>query len=133
MLDTKLHDFSLPATSGKSFNLAEQAGKARGGNADGAGIGPPEQGGGLVAHRDVDQIARHDARLAEGLLVGDEADFVVGATLDEIVGDLRQPLLGELAQIIASDVFVSVPAGLVGALNDPCVRAGYTHPNSDTQ
>jgi len=27
MLDTKLHDFSLPATSGKSFNLAEQAGK----------------------------------------------------------------------------------------------------------
>ena len=27
MLDTKLPDFSLPATSGKSFNLAEQAGK----------------------------------------------------------------------------------------------------------
>ena len=79
---------------------AEQAGKAGRRDADRARIGPPEQRRRLVAHRHVDQVARHDARLAEGLLVGDQPDLVVGAALDEVVGDLGQPLLGELAQIL---------------------------------
>ena len=88
---------------------AEQAGETGRGDADRARIGPAENGGRLVARRDVDQVARHDARLAEGLLVGDEADLVVGAALDEVVGDLRQPLLGELAQVF--DVHHAVHLG----------------------
>ena len=82
---------------------AEQAGEAGRRDADGAGIGPAEQRRRLVAHRHVDQVARHDARLAEGLLVGDQPDLVVGAALDEVIGDLGQPLLGELAQIVDVD------------------------------
>ena len=69
-------------------------------DADGARIGPSEERRRLVAHRDVDQVARHDARLPEGLLVGDEAHLVIGAALDEVVGNLGQPLLGELAQVV---------------------------------
>ncbi len=78
---------------------AEQAGEAGGRDADRARIGPAEQGRRLLARRDVDQVARHDTRLAEGLLVGDQPDLVVGAALDEVIGDLGQPLLGELAQV----------------------------------
>ena len=82
---------------------AEEGGAPGRRDADGACVGPAEDGGALVARGDVDAVARHQADALEGVLVAGEPVLVVEAALDEVVGELRQPALGELAQVLEVD------------------------------
>src|SRR5512146_2556210 len=69
-------------------------------DAERARVAAAEQGGGLAAPINLDQVARHDAMAREAGLVGHQTVLVLDAALDKVEHDPRQPPSGEPAQIV---------------------------------